>query len=53
MVEVQQWAIGYSKDRWSDPESFRPERFLGNNPNDDMEAYEPFSVGARGCLGRK
>ena len=34
---------------WDDPESFKPERFLGNYPRD---AFIPFSGGPRGCIGR-
>jgi cytochrome P450 len=53
MVECQQWAMGYSKENWQDAGTFRPERFLEHNGFDNMEAFEPFSVGPRGCLGRK
>ncbi|EFI27131.1 614/534 cytochrome P450 [Coprinopsis cinerea okayama7 len=35
---------------WKNPEEFRPERFLGDWPRD---AFVPFSVGARACIGRK
>ncbi|THV03109.1 cytochrome P450 [Dendrothele bispora CBS 962.96] len=35
---------------WKDPEEFRPERFLEDWPRD---AFAPFSVGARACIGRK
>ncbi|KAF8895566.1 cytochrome P450 [Infundibulicybe gibba] len=35
---------------WKDPHAFRPSRFLGDWPRD---AFVPFSVGARACLGRR
>ncbi|KAI0034595.1 cytochrome P450 [Vararia minispora EC-137] len=35
---------------WSEPDQFRPDRFLGDWPKD---AFIPFSVGARSCIGRR
>ncbi|KAL0569614.1 hypothetical protein V5O48_012340, partial [Marasmius crinis-equi] len=35
---------------WRDPYEFRPERFLGDW---DRDAFVPFSVGARSCIGRR
>jgi Cytochrome P450 len=35
------------------PFDFRPERWLQTNGKDVLEACQPFSLGARGCLGRK
>jgi len=32
--------------------TFRPERWIGKNEKDLLEAAQPFSLGARGCLGR-
>ena len=57
-VEVQHWAINYSKENWDDPWTFNPERFLsgGSLPKDNgnmIEALQPFSVGPRNCIGRK
>ena len=34
---------------WTDPDAFRPARFLGEYPRD---AFLPFSGGPRGCIGR-
>ncbi len=36
---------------WEDPETFKPDRFL--KPDWNRDAFVPFSVGARACLGRK
>lgn len=37
------------------PESFIPERFIEGSrfENDRMEAFQPFSYGARDCIGKK
>jgi cytochrome P450 family 135 len=37
------------EDLYPDPEQFRPERFLGRNP--DMYTWIPFGGGIRRCLG--
>ncbi|KAI0515085.1 cytochrome P450 monooxygenase-like protein [Xylaria bambusicola] len=36
---------------WHDGESFRPERWIGKGFNDHKKASQPFSAGARACLG--
>lgn len=38
---------------WTDPESFRPERWVGDGlPGDDRRgAFQPWSTGPRACLG--
>ncbi|KAI1822823.1 cytochrome P450 monooxygenase-like protein [Xylaria intraflava] len=36
---------------WKDPESFRPERWVGEGFNDEKKASQPFSMGPRSCLG--
>jgi cytochrome P450 len=41
--------IHHSADLYSDPDSFRPERFLESKP--PPHAWMPFGGGARGCLG--
>jgi cytochrome P450 len=35
-----------------DPESFRPERWLGDDAKELQAAFITFSAGARGCIGR-
>ena len=49
------------KDNWSEPRVFHPERFLpADDPrynkrfaSDDRQAFQPFSVGGRNCIGGK
>lgn len=37
---------------WSDPDTFKPERFLGENPEPSAkQAYMPFGAGPRRCIG--
>lgn len=43
---ISNWTARY----WQDPLVFNPERFLGNYNKD---AFIPFSVGARSCIGRR
>lgn len=35
---------------WDQPLTFKPDRFLGEY---DQNAFLPFSMGARGCIGRR
>ncbi|OLN97439.1 Isotrichodermin C-15 hydroxylase 5 [Colletotrichum chlorophyti] len=55
IVSIHQWAINHDEQYFKDPFGFHPERFLGD-PSfaaDNREAFQPFHVGARNCLGRK
>src|SRR5665811_2405210 len=47
------YAIHSSKEIWTDPENFRPERFLSSDGKTVKrnEAFIPFLVGKRQCLG--
>jgi cytochrome P450 len=37
---------------WSEPDTFKPERFLGENPEPSVkQAYIPFGAGPRRCIG--
>ncbi|KAK3329980.1 isotrichodermin C-15 hydroxylase [Apodospora peruviana] len=62
-VEVQHWSMNHSKENWTDPWSFKPERFIVNDddakPADNettganrLEALQAFSTGPRNCIGR-
>lgn len=51
MVEMSLVGLHYHPQHWDKPEEFRPERFLCNDW--PREAYMPFNLGARACIGRK
>ncbi|KAI0173363.1 cytochrome P450 ClCP1 [Hypoxylon sp. FL1284] len=53
-VAVWQYAINHDPRFWKDPESFLPERFMGDPKfaGDQLDAMQPFSVGPRNCIGR-
>ncbi|RDW73342.1 hypothetical protein BP6252_07249 [Coleophoma cylindrospora] len=55
-VRIPQWSQNYSPLNYHQPKSFVPERWLPNPPspycNDHLEAFEPFSLGPRNCLGK-
>ncbi|KAL1729695.1 cytochrome P450 [Schizophyllum commune] len=40
----------YNPHYWDSPHEFRPDRFLGDWPKD---AFAPFAIGTRACMGRK
>lgn len=50
-----QWAILRSPENFTLPDSFIPERWLGDErfANDRKDAYQPFSHGPRNCIGKK
>jgi cytochrome P450 len=49
VVMVSTYALHHRGDLYPDPEAFRPERFLEEEP--DRYAYLPFGAGRRICLG--
>ncbi|KAI8930440.1 hypothetical protein NX059_012391 [Plenodomus lindquistii] len=50
-VQVDAYALQHDPRYWKDPESFIPERFIGEGLGDNMRAFVPFSVGPRACIG--
>lgn len=53
---MAQYAVFRSATNFYDPESYLPERWLGEDEryaNDKHEALQPFSFGPRNCIGRK
>ncbi|KAF7554436.1 hypothetical protein G7Z17_g2908 [Cylindrodendrum hubeiense] len=52
------YAVHHKEDHFSDPFTFRPERWLPDRggatdlKNHETKAYGPFSIGPRGCLGK-
>ncbi|KAK3687929.1 cytochrome P450 [Podospora appendiculata] len=51
-VSTNPVAAGLSSANWTNPYEFRPERWLGKEKGDRLDAAQPFSLGPRGCLGR-
>jgi len=54
LMSVWQWPTYHIAKWFSLPDSFIPERWLGDPrfENDRMDALEPFSVGPRNCIGK-
>ncbi|KAL1760262.1 cytochrome P450 [Schizophyllum commune] len=42
--------LHYNSHYWESPHDFKPDRFLGDWPKD---AFAPFALGSRACIGRK
>ncbi|WDK16631.1 cytochrome P450 [Colletotrichum graminicola] len=53
-VLVSQWPMYHNEKHFAQPESFIPERWLGDArfTDDYKSALQPFSVGPRNCIGR-
>ncbi|KAJ4235444.1 hypothetical protein NW757_013555 [Fusarium falciforme] len=52
---IWQWALNRDPNNFTDPETFIPERWLGDPrfANDKTDALQPFSYGPRNCIGKK
>ncbi|KNG80574.1 toxin biosynthesis cytochrome P450 monooxygenase [Aspergillus nomiae NRRL 13137] len=55
IVSIPHLAAFHSSSNFTEPESFIPERFLGDPrfANDSKTVLQPFSFGPRNCIGRK
>ncbi|KAJ4403645.1 hypothetical protein N0V82_010622 [Gnomoniopsis sp. IMI 355080] len=52
-VSVENFSLSYDPRYWEEPESFRPERWLGTGfEHDNKMAHHPFSEGTRSCIGK-
>jgi cytochrome P450 len=53
-VGVHQYVTYHSPQNFTDPDSFRPQRWLGDEKykDDQLGCVEPFSVGPRNCIGK-
>ncbi|XP_072041379.1 cytochrome P450 2J4-like [Amphiura filiformis] len=48
------WGVLHDPEVWSDPNVFKPERFLGRDGQVDLpKEWIPFSTGRRVCLGER
>ncbi|KAK3896876.1 cytochrome P450 [Staphylotrichum tortipilum] len=54
VVAIHQWAMYHHPSHFSSPFSFHPERWLGDSAfaGDCREAFQPFHVGPRNCIGK-
>lgn len=53
-VLVSTWLLHRQRDIWAEPDSFRPERFLGEAGKAiPRDAYLPFGLGPRVCIGAR
>ncbi|KAL5611271.1 hypothetical protein FOBRF1_007388 [Fusarium oxysporum] len=52
---IWQWALNRDPNNFTDPETFIPERWLGDPrfANDKTDSLQPFSYGPRNCIGKK
>lgn len=50
-LQISPSGVHYNPRYWEDPHAFKPSRFL--NPDWPRDAFIPFSVGPRACIGRK
>ncbi|KAH6690696.1 cytochrome P450 [Plectosphaerella plurivora] len=47
-------ALQRSAEFWDEPDTWRPERWLGDEPSTHRKnAYRPFELGLRGCIGQE
>jgi cytochrome P450 len=54
VVAVSLYALHHDPDLYPEPEEFRPERFSDENKKArENEAYAPFGVGPRNCIGMR
>ncbi|KAF6802058.1 trichothecene c-15 hydroxylase [Colletotrichum sojae] len=53
-MDVWQWSVYHNPDHFERPEDFVPERWLADErfANDAKQAFQPFSVGPRNCIGK-
>lgn len=52
-VYTSAWTVTHDENNFRDPYVFKPERWLDPDRKDNLEASQPFSLGLRGCLGKK
>ncbi|CAG9996205.1 unnamed protein product [Clonostachys byssicola] len=55
ILGIWQWPLNHNPKFFKDPDSFVPERWLGDPryDSDKKGAFQPFSVGPRNCIGKK
>jgi cytochrome P450 len=51
VVVVSPWLLHHDPRWWREPDAFRPERWLTEDPARPRHAYLPFGAGPRMCIG--
>ncbi|RYP08106.1 hypothetical protein DL764_002089 [Monosporascus ibericus] len=51
-LSLMAWAMYRSERSFKHADTFGPERWVSWNGYDDQSAFEPFSLGARNCIGK-
>lgn len=51
LVSTQTWTVKHDSRYWHDADSYRPERWIGEGFGDNKDAFNPFMLGPRACLG--
>ncbi|KAK4169714.1 cytochrome P450 [Cladorrhinum sp. PSN259] len=51
-VSTNAFSAARSPDNFKDPLEFKPERWLAQDPEDNLDASQPFSLGSRSCIGK-
>ncbi|KAI0191318.1 cytochrome protein [Astrocystis sublimbata] len=49
---VSSWTVARDSKYWSEPDVFKPERWIDPDSKDTREASQPFGQGPRMCIGR-
>lgn len=58
-LDILPWAMNYSTRNFTKPNEFLPDRWLDEDSSGQQfdkrrhGAFQPFSVGARNCIGKK
>ena len=52
-VYTSAWSVTHAEENFHDPNDFIPSRWTNSDCQDNKDASQPFSLGPRGCLGRK
>lgn len=54
-IDIWYWTLFHNPEYWVQVEEFIPERWLGDArfESDKKQIFTPFSVGPRGCIGKK
>lgn len=52
LVSVPTWTLHHTESIYPDPESFQPERWMGDDASGQQKNWNLFSQGPRNCIGK-